>query len=164
METNRGSITLELYPDEAPKTVANFLRYVDEGFYDNTLFHRVIRHHIIQGGGYERGMKPKKTHDPIPNEADNGLHNLRGTIAMARTMKPDSATSQFFINLADNPSLDFRSKDPKGWGYCVFGKVVEGMRTVNKIGKALTTKRAGLHNVPFKDVVIQSIRRAKTEG
>jgi len=163
MKTSKGSVTLELYPDKAPKTVENFLSYVDEGSYDNTLFHRVIPRFMVQGGGFEPGMKPKETHAPIKNEADNGLHNRRGTIAMARTLKPDSATAQFFINVADNSRLDFRSKDLRGWGYCVFGKVVKGMRNIDRIAKGATTSRAGHHNVPVKEVVIRSIRRLKAK-
>ncbi len=133
VDTSLGSFVLELYPEKAPKTVANFLRYVREGFYNGTIFHRVIDGFMIQGGGFTPDYQRKPTRAPIPNEADNGLKNTRGTIAMARTMDPHSATAQFFINVKDNPFLDYRSPTPRGWGYAVFGKVVEGMDVVDKI-------------------------------
>jgi cyclophilin family peptidyl-prolyl cis-trans isomerase len=154
METSLGTVKLELDEAKAPVTVANFLSYVDEKFYDNTVFHRVIPDFMIQGGGFLTGLRQKTTKAPIKNESPNGLSNVRGTIAMARTNNPDSATAQFFINVVDNShSLD----RPR---YCVFGKVIEGMDVVDKI-KAVATERRGLHeNVPVKDVVITSVRRA----
>jgi cyclophilin family peptidyl-prolyl cis-trans isomerase len=162
METSLGSITLELYPDKAPATAANFLRYVDEGFYNGTVFHRVIGGFMIQGGGMDRALHRKETHEPIPNEADNGLTNRRGTIAMARTSQPDSATSQFFINLVDNSFLDFREKNRRGWGYAVFGRVIDGMDTVDKIAKLPTTARPdGSRDVPIEPPVIKRVTRIK---
>jgi peptidyl-prolyl cis-trans isomerase B (cyclophilin B) len=158
-----GRITIELFPDKAPVTVRNFLGYVDDCFYDGTIIHRVIgKPHspsdfMIQGGGFEQGMRQKKTRAPIRNEATNGLSNRRGTIVMARAAAPDSATSQFFINVADNKFLDWSNNHA---GYCVFGKVMEGMAVVDRI-KAVATGNNGPHqNVPVKDVVIQSVRRA----
>jgi cyclophilin family peptidyl-prolyl cis-trans isomerase len=133
MQTNYGPITLELYPEKAPQTVANFLRYVDSGFYENTIFHRVIPGFMIQGGGFDLDYKQKPTRSPVPNEASNGLKNLRGTIAMARTGDPHSATAQFFVNVVDNAFLNYSASDQQGWGYCVFGKVVEGMNVVDEI-------------------------------
>ena len=156
LETSLGSIKVELDADKAPVTVENFLSYVDEGFFDNTIFHRVISNFMIQGGGFEPGMKQKKTKSPIKNEAPNGLSNTRGTIAMARTNDLNSATAQFFINVENNQGLDDR-RSP----YCVFGKVVEGMDVVDKI-KAVSTGRRGPHeNVPAQDVTIVSVRRAE---
>ncbi|RME35927.1 MAG: peptidyl-prolyl cis-trans isomerase [Gammaproteobacteria bacterium] len=154
--TSLGDIVVELYPDRAPKTVANFLRYVREGFYDGTIFHRVIRDFMIQGGGFTTDFRFKETHEPIPNEADNGLSNERGTIAMARTADPHSATAQFFINVVDNPFLDFRVKTVRGWGYTVFGRVVEGMETVDRI-RELPTGPGGPFpaDVPRQQVVIE---------
>ncbi|RMG33298.1 MAG: peptidyl-prolyl cis-trans isomerase [Gammaproteobacteria bacterium] len=157
IKTNKGDITVTLYPDKAPKTVANFLRYVDEGFYDGTIFHRVIPGFMIQGGGLTPDMQKKPTHDPIENEAKNGLKNVRGAIAMARTRAPHSATSQFFINHRDNPNLDYPSFD--GWGYAVFGKVTKGMDVVDAIAAVKTTTRNGRKNVPVEPVIIESIRR-----
>jgi peptidyl-prolyl cis-trans isomerase B (cyclophilin B) len=155
MQTSLGSIKLELDEDKAPITVNNFLTYVDDGFYDNTIFHRVIDRFMIQGGGFEPGMKQKKTRAPIKNESGNGLSNVRGSIAMARTSDLNSATAQFYINVVDNSgSLD----EPK---YCVFGKVVEGMDTVDKIKGARTGRSGGHENVPVSDVVINSIRRVQ---
>lgn len=156
IETSLGSIKVELFPDKAPTTVKNFLSYVDDRFYHDTLFHRVISTFMIQGGGYTEGFRHKQTKDPIKNEASNGLSNTRGTIAMARTSEPDSATSEFFINVVDNEFLD-KEKDPKKVGYCVFGKVVDGMDVVDKI-KAVTT---GRNDRPVKDVVIKSVRRVE---
>lgn len=154
LTTSLGVIELELDPQKAPKTVANFLQYVDSGFYNGTIFHRVIPGFMIQGGGMLPGMKEKPTRAPIANEADNGLKNVAGTIAMARTMDPDSASAQFFINTVDNPPLDHRAKTMQGWGYAVFGKVTKGMDVVKKI-EAVQTGNAGMHeNVPVKDVVI----------
>ena len=138
VETNLGNFELVLNPDKAPKTVANFLGYVNSGFYDGTTFHRVIDGFMIQGGGFTTELNRKPTNPPIINEADNGLKNLRGTIAMARTMDPHSATAQFFINVKDNDFLDYTSKSPRGWGYAVFGQVVKGMDTVDKIRKVKT--------------------------
>ncbi|WP_243362111.1 peptidylprolyl isomerase [Fundidesulfovibrio terrae] len=159
METSMGLITIELYPDKAPATVANFLKYVDDGFYEGTIFHRVIDNFMIQGGGMNVTMKEKPTNAPVVNEADNGLENLTGTLAMARTMDPHSATAQFFINVNDNHFLNHKSKTPDGWGYCVFGKVVDGMDVVNKI-KKVRTRRAGFHDdVPVEPVTINSVLR-----
>jgi cyclophilin family peptidyl-prolyl cis-trans isomerase len=159
VDTSLGTFKIELYPDKAPGTVKNFLGYVDDKFYDGTIFHRVIPDFMIQGGGMEPGLKEKKTKDPIKNESDNGLENKRATIAMARTNRPDSATSQFFINVKDNAFLD-KANARDRVGYCVFGKVIDGLDVVDKI-KAVETGDAGPHqNVPTKDVVIKSIRRA----
>lgn len=155
LHTNYGPITLTLFADKAPKTVENFLSYVKEGFYDNTIFHRVIDGFMIQGGGFEPGMEQKSTKDPIENEANNGVQNAVGTVAMARTNAPHSATAQFFINVSDNSFLNFRDESMQGWGYCVFAEVTEGMDVVNKI-KAVATGRSGMHDdVPVEDVVIQ---------
>lgn len=154
LHTNHGVITLELDADKAPQTVANFLAYVEAGHYDNTIFHRVIGNFMIQGGGFEPGMKQKDTQAPIKNEAGNGLSNTVGTIAMARTSDPHSATAQFFINVNDNLFLD-KEQSQDGWGYCVFGRVTEGMDVVNKI-KGVATGRSGFHqDVPKEDVVIE---------
>jgi peptidyl-prolyl cis-trans isomerase B (cyclophilin B) len=161
LETSKGKVVLELEPDKAPKTVANFLTYVREGFFDGTVFHRVIPGFVIQGGGFTAEMVQKKTHDPIPNEADNGLKNLRGTISMARTPDPDSATSQFFISVADNASLDHTGKNPRGWGYAVFGRVVEGMDAVDAIVGVRTGRRGPYSDVPVEPVTLVS---AKVEG
>lgn len=159
METSHGDLLIELYEDKAPKTVANFLRYVDEEFYDGLIFHRVINGFMIQGGGMNVMMKEKETHEPIENEASNGLKNEVGTLAMARTQAPHSASSQFFINVKDNAFLDFKSETPDGWGYCVFGKVVEGMETVDKI-KKVRTKNVGYYaDVPVDLVTINTARR-----
>ncbi len=153
-ETNKGDFTFELYPEKAPKTVENFLHYVDEGFYDNTIFHRVIHNFMIQGGGFETGMKQKETADQIENEASNGLSNEMGTVAMARTNEPHSASSQFFINVKDNNFLDFQSETSQGYGYCVFAKVTEGIDTILTI-KAVKTSNSGMHqDVPIDDVII----------
>jgi len=162
MKTTAGAITIELYPDKAPKTVENFLAYVDAGFYNNTVFHRVIKGFMIQGGGFTKGMKQKETRPPIPNEADNGLKNERGTIAMARTNQPHSATSQFFINLVDNKFLDHTGKGLRGWGYCVFGKVTDGMEAVDTIAKLPTGVRHGHRDVPLEDAIILSAKRKTT--
>jgi peptidyl-prolyl cis-trans isomerase B (cyclophilin B) len=154
LKTNYGDIKLELFADAAPKTVANFLEYVKSGFYNGTLFHRVIDNFMIQGGGFDQNFKQKATRTPIENEADNGLSNEIGTIAMARTMDPHSATAQFFINVANNDFLDFRAPTPSHFGYCVFGKVTEGMEVVDKIAKVKTGRR-GMHaDVPEENVVI----------
>jgi len=153
--TTQGNIVLELYPDKAPKTVANFLAYVKAGFYDGTIFHRVVPSFVIQGGGYDAQFAPRKTREPIENEATNGLSNKRGTVAMARTSQVHSATSQFFINLRDNLFLDHRDPTPQGFGYCVFGRVVEGMEVVDAIA-AIPTGPGGPFpgEVPQKPVVI----------
>ena len=164
IDTSMGAITAELDSVKAPATVSNLLAYIDAKFYDATIFHRVIDGFMIQGGGFTRDMVQKKTNAPVKNEADNGLHNERGTLAMARTMIVDSATSQFFINLVDNTrSLDFKSKTDAGWGYCVFGKVVDGLDVVDKIAKARTGFSGRHQNVPVEPVVINSIRR-KTDA
>ena len=155
LHTNFGVITLELDAEKAPETVANFRRYVADGHFDNTIFHRVIDGFMIQGGGYEPGMKQKPTRAPVRNEADNGLKNEAYTIAMARPSNPHSATSQFFINVADNDFLDHTAPTPQGWGYCVFGRVVEGRDVVDRIKKVRTGSRAGHQDVPQEDVVIE---------
>lgn len=155
LHTNFGAITLELDHEKAPVTAANFEQYVKDGFYDGVIFHRVIDGFMIQGGGFEPGMASKKTRDPIENEADNGLTNSAGTIAMARTMDPHSASAQFFINVSDNSFLNHTAKTPDGWGYAVFGKVVDGMDVVNKIKQVKTTSRAGHQDVPADDVIIE---------
>lgn len=160
LHTNLGDIKLTLDAEKAPKTVANFIDYVESGHFDGTLFHRVIDGFMIQGGGFEPGMKQKSTRDPIKNEASNGLGNDTGTIAMARTMDPHSATAQFFINVANNSFLDHTGKTPDGWGYAVFGKVTEGMDVVNKIKAVKTTFRAGHQDVPVEDVIIESAELA----
>lgn len=155
LHTNMGDIVIALDAEKAPKTVENFLSYVNEGFYDGTIFHRVINNFMIQGGGFEPGMKQKPTHAPIDNEANNGLKNDRYTVAMARTADPHSATAQFFINVADNDFLNFTAPTPNGWGYAVFGKVVEGTDVVDRV-KAVKTGNKGFHqDVPVEDVVIE---------
>ncbi|HEY9279586.1 MAG TPA: peptidylprolyl isomerase [Eoetvoesiella sp.] len=155
LQTNHGDIVIELDAEKAPKTVENFLTYVKEGFFDGTVFHRVINNFMVQGGGFEAGMKQKQTHATIENEADNGLKNNRYTLAMARTSDPHSATAQFFINVADNDFLNFTSPTPNGWGYAVFGKVAEGTEVVDQI-KVVKTGNKGFHqDVPVEDVVIE---------
>jgi peptidyl-prolyl cis-trans isomerase B (cyclophilin B) len=154
LHTNFGDIKIQLNEEKAPETSANFLQYCRDGFYDNTLFHRVIDGFMIQGGGMESGLREKASREPIKNEANNGLSNKVGTLAMARTMEPHSASSQFFINVNDNTFLDFRSESMDGWGYCVFGEVIEGMDIVNKI-KGVSTGSSGMHqDVPLEDVLI----------
>lgn len=154
LETSMGEIVLELNPEKAPVTTANFLQYVKDGFYNGTIFHRVIGNFMIQGGGFDANMKQKATRPPIKNEADNGLSNDTYTIAMARTPDPDSASAQFFINVANNKMLNHRDKSPQGWGYAVFGKVVKGQKVVDKI-KAVATGNRGMHqNVPREPVTI----------
>lgn len=155
LKTTYGDITLELEAERAPETSANFLRYVEDGFYDGTVFHRVIPGFMIQGGGLEPGMSRKATRAPIRNEADNTLANRTGTIAMARTADPHSATAQFFINTHDNHFLDFKSETREGWGYCVFGRVVDGMDVVRRIEESPTGTRAGHRDVPVEDIVIE---------
>jgi cyclophilin family peptidyl-prolyl cis-trans isomerase len=160
-KTSMGSFALELYADKAPKTVANFIQYVNSGFYNGTIFHRVIDGFMIQGGGFESGMREKKTRAPIENEAGlalkAGLKNELGTVAMARTPNPHSATAQFFINVKDNGFLDYREPSPQGFGYAVFGRVVEGMDTVLRISKAPTTTVEQHQNVPQRPVLIESV-------
>jgi peptidyl-prolyl cis-trans isomerase B (cyclophilin B) len=159
LETSSGDILIELFPDKAPKTVENFLAYVDGGFYENTIFHRVIKDFMIQGGGYGPRMDEKPTRDPVENEADNGLKNDRGTIAMARTADPHSASAQFFINLKDNDFLNHTGKDAHGWGYCVFGAVSEGMEVVDAIARVKTAARGEHDDVPAEMVLISSAAR-----
>jgi len=160
LKTNMGTITLELYPDKAPKTVANFLRYVKEDFYANTLFHRVIKDFMIQGGGFTPNYQQKPTHEPIENEADNGLEHVPGTLAMARTQDPHSATAQFFINVNNNNFLNHSSKTVQGWGYTVFGKVTEGMDIVNKISQIKTGQGGPFPtDVPQQPIVIENIQQ-----
>lgn len=159
METTLGNVEIELNEAKAPITVANFLSYVDAKFYDGTIFHRVIPNFMVQGGGFTADMTQKSTKAPIKNEANNGLENRRGTIAMARTMIVDSATCQFFINTVDNGFLNFRSPDPRGYGYAVFGSVVAGMDVVDKIAAVQTGFKNGMQDVPTTPVVIKSIRR-----
>ena len=156
LTTTKGDIVIELNEDKAPVTVQNFLNYVRDGFYDDTIFHRVIPNFMIQGGGFNDQMMQKNTQDPIKNEADNGLANDRGTIAMARTQDPDSATAQFFINHRDNAFLNHTSPEGQGWGYCVFGKVTEGMDVVDAIAAVPTTNRSGHSDVPEDVIVITS--------
>jgi len=164
LETTQGTIVLELYQDEAPQTVQNFLNYVDRGYYEGTVFHRVISGFMIQGGGFTADLSRKAgTRPPIQNEADNGLKNKRGTIAMARTSDPHSATAQFFINHVDNGFLDHTGKDTRGWGYCVFGKVVDGMDVVDRIAASPTGIRNRMPNVPEVPVVIISAKRVAAE-
>ena len=154
-KTSMGSFALELYADKAPKTVANFIQYVNSGFYNGTVFHRVIDGFMIQGGGFEPGMRQKSTRSPIKNEADNGLKNDRYTIAMARTAEPHSASSQFFINVEDNGFLNHTAPRPEGWGYCVFGKVIEGRDVVDNIKRVKTGKRGFHADLPVEDVIIE---------
>ena len=157
METSKGTITLALDDEKAPETVKNFLQYVKDGHYDGTIFHRVIDGFMIQGGGFTKDMNQKATREPIRNEAMNGLRNRRGTIAMARTMVVDSATSQFFINLVDNDFLDFQSPTPQGFGYAVFGEVTDGMDVVDAIAKAKTGSVGPYQNVPEEPIVIKKV-------
>jgi peptidyl-prolyl cis-trans isomerase B (cyclophilin B) len=161
LDTSKGEIILELYPDKAPDTVNNFLNYVDAKFYDGTIFHRVIPNFMIQGGGFADDMKQKSTQTPIKNEADKGLDNDRGTIAMARTNEPHSATAQFFINTVNNDFLNHKSKTAQGWGYAAFGKVIEGMDTVDAISAVKTATRGSYSDVPVEPVVIIGARRLK---
>ncbi|MBT0960773.1 peptidylprolyl isomerase [Denitromonas iodatirespirans] len=162
LDTNRGTIVLELDDKAAPVTTENFLQYVRDGFYNGVIFHRVIPGFMIQGGGFEPGMKQKSTRAPIKNEAKNGLSNLTGSIAMARTQDPHSASAQFFINLVDNTKLDYPSFD--GWGYAVFGKVVEGMDVVKTIGGTPTGAAAGHRDVPTEDIIIRAARELPADG
>jgi cyclophilin family peptidyl-prolyl cis-trans isomerase len=158
IETSQGNFTVELYPEKAPKTVSNFLQYVKDGFYENTIFHRVISRFMIQGGGFERDLTEKNTRAPIVNESNNGLLNETGTIAMARTADPDSATAQFFVNLADNQFLNYASPDPDQIGYCVFGKVTSGMEVVQKISLSPTATMGRNADVPVRPIIIKSVK------
>jgi cyclophilin family peptidyl-prolyl cis-trans isomerase len=164
LHTSEGDVTVELFAAEAPKTVENFLAYVRSGHYDGTIFHRVIPNFMIQGGGFAADMREKPTRDLIQNEADNGLKNAKGTLAMARTMNPHSASAQFFVNTTDNVFLDHRGKDPQGWGYAVFGKVVDGMDVVEAIGKVKTGNRGGHQDVPVEPVMIESAKVVEAGG
>jgi cyclophilin family peptidyl-prolyl cis-trans isomerase len=155
-ETSHGPFTIELFPKEAPVTVENFLRYVDDGFFDGTIFHRIVPGFVIQGGGLTADFGNKQTRDPISNEAKNGLKNTRGSLSMARTSDINSATSQFFVNLTDNAFLD---NGPRDYGYAVFGRVTEGMDVIDKIAKVSTGRRKGYTDAPLEDVVITSARR-----
>ena len=157
MQTNHGTITIELNEEEAPITCANFKQYVEDGFFDGTIFHRVINGFMIQGGGFEPGMSQKDTRANIENEANNGLKNEAGTLAMARTPDPHSASSQFFINVKDNDFLNFTSETSNGWGYCVFAKVTDGMDVVDKIKEVDTGSKGGHQDVPTEDVVIEKV-------
>ena len=161
LDTSKGEIVLELYPDKAPDTVKNFLNYVDTKFFDGTIFHRVIPNFMIQGGGFTDDMEQKPTQAPIKNEADTGVKNDRGTIAMARTSDPHSATGQFFINTVDNDFLNHKNKTPQGWGYAAFGKVIKGMDTVDAISAVKTSNRGSYQDVPVEAVVIKSAKRLK---
>jgi cyclophilin family peptidyl-prolyl cis-trans isomerase len=161
LDTPKGQVTIELYPEKAPDTVKNFLAYVDAGFYSGTIFHRVIPGFMIQGGGFSSDMQQKPTRPPIKIESDNGLKNERGTIAMARTQDPNSATAQFFINSVDNTFLNFKAKTVQGWGYAVFGKVVQGMEVVDEISKVKTGAKGGHRDVPVEPIVITTAKRAK---
>ena len=164
LQTNFGNIRIELDFDKAPNSARNFQDYVEQGFYDGTLFHRVIDNFMIQGGGFTSGLRGKRGGAPVRNEADNGLKNETGTLAMARTSNPHSATSQFFINVSDNGFLDHRDQTPDGWGYAVFGKVIEGMDVVNRIKGCTTTSMAGHGDVPAEEVVIESARVESGDG
>ena len=158
LHTNHGDITLDLNAEKAPKTVANFIKYAESGHYDNTIFHRVIDGFMVQGGGFESGMEEKQTSKPIKNEANNGLSNVKYSVAMARTMEPHSASAQFFININDNKFLDFKAETQEGWGYCVFGQVVEGTDVVDKIKDVATGNYGYVHqDVPLEDVVITNV-------
>lgn len=159
MKTSKGDITIELYSSKAPLSVKNFLSYVDENFYDGTIFHRVIKGFMIQGGGFTTEFHKKPTKSPIKNEAANGLKNKRGTLAMARTMEVNSATSQFFINHADNSPLDYTNSTSEGFGYCVFGNVIDGMDVVDAIAKERTMTRRGMQDVPRETIEIISVQR-----
>lgn len=156
LKTNYGPISIELDFEKAPKSAANFLQYAKDGYYDGTIFHRVIDDFMVQGGGFETGMLQKQSRDPIENEADNGLDNLAGTLAMARTNAPHSASSQFFINVSDNHFLNHRDKSDQGWGYAVFGRVTDGMEIVNKIKGCETSSQGGHQDVPVNEIVIES--------
>jgi peptidyl-prolyl cis-trans isomerase B (cyclophilin B) len=158
MKTNYGTIIVELAPDKAPRTVANFLAYIKEGFYDGTIFHRIIDNFVIQGGGFGPGMTQKVAKAPIENEASNGLRNARGTVAMARTSDPHSASSQFFFNIADNDFLNYTGPTPSGWGYCVFGKIVEGIHVLDQIKGVPSGSKLGHKDVPLSDVILEKVQ------
>ncbi len=161
LDTSKGAIKIEVLLDKAPETANNFLRYVDEEFYDGTVFHRVIPNFMIQGGGFDEKFSEKSAHPPVQNEADNGVSNARGTVAMARTSDPHSASAQFFINVADtNTFLDHTGKTAQGWGYCVFGRVTEGMDAVDSIRNVETSTRGMHQDVPVEAVVIRTVRRS----
>jgi peptidyl-prolyl cis-trans isomerase A (cyclophilin A) len=160
--TNFGSFVVELYPDKAPRTVSNFLEYVNSGFYEGTIFHRVINQFVAQGGGFTSDLRQKQTMDPIPNEANNGLRNEPGTLAMARKFNPDSATSQFFINLSDNKILNYYRSEPDLMGYCVFGRVIRGMSVAEKIGQSTTQMVGKMGGVPVEPIVIQKATLLET--
>ena len=164
INTSLGTILIELDAEKAPATVENFVNYVNDGFYDGTIFHRVIKNFMIQGGGFDQDMKQKATNAPVKNEANNGLPNDYGTIAMARTPDPHSATAQFFINVKDNDFLNFSSETSSGWGYCVFGKMTSGKEVLEAIANVSTTRKAGHDDVPVEDVVIESIKLHEPEG
>lgn len=164
LQTNHGDIKLELDFDNTPETAKNFVEYAKNGFYDGTIFHRVINNFMIQGGGFDAEMRQKSTNAPIKNEANKGQPNKKGTIAMARTSDPHSATAQFFINVTDNDFLNFTSESGNGWGYCVFGKVVEGMDVVEKIKKVGTTSKSGHQDVPRENVIIEKVTVDDTEN
>jgi cyclophilin family peptidyl-prolyl cis-trans isomerase len=157
IETTKGTFVVELFPKAAPKTVANFLQYANDGFYNGTIFHRVIKNFMVQGGGFTKDMSEKPTRPPVVNEADNGLKNTVGTLAMARTNDPNSATGQFFINVKDNAFLNFRSKDEQGWGYCVFGRVVTGLSVVTAIENEPTANSGMFQDVPVTPVVMTKV-------
>ncbi len=162
METSKGTLRIELLPEAAPITVENFLEYVDSGFYDGTIFHRIVPGFVIQGGGYEPDMVKRPTRDAIQNESDNGVQNLRGTLSMARMPAAHSATSQFFINLNDNGALDHGGRPGETWGYAVFARVIEGMDVVDEIARVQTGQRAGMTDVPVEPVVIEKVYRETT--
>ncbi len=164
MTTSMGEIEIELYPDEAPVTVRNFIEYVQSGFFDGTIFHRIIPGFVLQGGGFTPDMSQKKTRAPIVNEADNGLKNTAGTLSMARTPAPDSATSQFFINLVDNAFLDFTAKTQQGWGYAVFAKVTSGMDVVQEMAGVSTGNIKGHSDVPLQPVIIEKVEMMSGES
>ena len=162
--TSRGRIVLELYPAKAPETVKNFLAYVDSGFYAGTIFHRIIDGFVVQGGGFDAEMTQKQVQAPIQNEADNGLKNVKGSISMARTNDPHSATSQFFLNLSDNAFLDHTAKNPQGWGYAVFGQIIEGIDVLDQMGK-VATGRAGMHSdVPKEPISVSAANRLNADA
>lgn len=163
LHTNYGDIAIKLDTENTPKTSENFINYAKSGFYDGTIFHRVIKGFMIQGGGFNQGMTQKPTQNPIQNESPKAQKNKTGTIAMARTSDPHSASAQFFINVSDNHFLDFKSKEDDGWGYCVFGEVVDGIDVVKKISLVQTTSRAGHADVPIEDVIIQSVEMVDSQ-
>lgn len=155
-ETSMGNFTVELHDDKVPETAQNFLDYVKDGFYDGTIFHRIIKGFVVQGGGFDAHMQQKITRDPIRNQADEGASNRKYSLSMARTGDPHSATSQFFINLHDNAALDYRAKDIEGWGYCVFGEVIEGQEVIDKMAEVATGRRDGHADVPVEPVVVHT--------